>query len=183
MRLMVISDIHGSTKCLIKALETFRKENANQLIILGDFLSDWPLANNSNADSVPNLLNRIKDKIIAIRGNCDRIRNDELFQFPLLSELIMTNGNRKFFFTHGDIYNEINLPPLQNGDCLIHGHFHIPWIFEKYGIIIASPGSISMPRANSNNSYIIIENGIIDIKDLSTNESITSKVKRGAKND
>ena len=39
MKLMCISDIHGNIECLEKAVEKFREENAEKLIILGDFSS------------------------------------------------------------------------------------------------------------------------------------------------
>lgn len=39
MKVMCISDIHGNIECLEKAIERFREENAEKLIILGDFSS------------------------------------------------------------------------------------------------------------------------------------------------
>lgn len=184
MKLMVISDIHGSVKTLQVALSTFEKNHSDYLIILGDFLGSFPRINNRNSTmEIADLLNKIKDKVLAISGNCDGYVANEVFHFPLVENLTMINGEKKFFFTHGHLYNENNLPDIESGDCLIHGHFHIPWIFEKNGVIIASPGSISMPRAGSPNAYMMIEDGKIDILSLENSLSILNKVKRGIQDD
>ena len=39
----------------------------------------------------------------------------------------------------------------------IYGHIHQGFIQEKEGYVFANPGSISLPKCNSEHSYIIIE--------------------------
>jgi predicted phosphodiesterase len=86
-------------------------------------------------------------------------------------------GKRRAFLTHGHIYNEAFHPNLNEGDILIHGHFHIPWLFDVDGVTIASPGSIAIPKNDSPNSYMIIDNDKIDIKNLD-GESILNSIRR-----
>ena len=57
-------------------------------------------------------------EIVAIRGNCDSEVDQMLLDFPILSDytLLVDNGKR-FFLTHGHIYNEDRLPKGRF-DCL-----------------------------------------------------------------
>ena len=157
MKLFFISDIHGSIDDLNKVLELFEKEGADYLIILGDILYHGPrnpLPSNYNPQDVSKSLNVYKDKIIAIRGNCDSEVDQMLLEFPIMADFSqILLENKRFFLTHGHIYNENILPPLINKDILCHGHTHIPLAEEKNGIIIFNPGSITFPKENNKKSY------------------------------
>ena len=59
--------------------------------------------------------------------------------------------------------------PLEDVDVLIYGHFHTCFIKEKDGIIYVNPGSISLPKNNTPNSYLIIENNKLILKDVEMN--------------
>ena len=66
MRYMIISDIHGSSLFLEKALDIFKKQNYDFLIILGDILYHGPrnpIPEGHNPQAVVKLLNDISDKI------------------------------------------------------------------------------------------------------------------------
>ena len=65
------------------------------------------------------------------------------------------------------------LKDLQLPFCL----FHIPWLFDVDGVTIASPGSIAIPKNDSPNSYMIIDNDKIDIKNID-GESILNSIRR-----
>ena len=138
MKLFFISDIHGSLYYLKKALEIFRKENADYLVILGDELYHGarnPLPAEYNTIEVTKLLNEFADKIIAVRGNCDSEIDDLVLNYPIMSTYsIVLYGSRRLFLTHGHIYNDDNMPKLSPGDVFIHGHTHIPRA-EKVGDI------------------------------------------------
>ncbi len=61
------------------------------------------------------------------------------------------------------------MPELNKGDIFIHGHLHIP-IAEVYNdVYYLNPGSVSLPRQNSKNSYGVLEDGSFSIKDLDGN--------------
>lgn len=173
MKLFFISDIHGSIHYLKKALENYKKEAADFIVILGDELYHGarnPLPEGYNPKEVTNLLNKYSDKIIAVRGNCDSEVDEMVLDFPIMSTYssILYNGKR-LFLTHGHIYGEDNLPKLKDGDVLIYGHTHIPVANKKDNIYIINPGSISMPKENNPNSYCVLEDDIFKIKDLDGN--------------
>jgi len=170
MKLFFISDIHGSLYYTRKALEVFKEENADYIVILGDELYHGarnPLPKEYNPKEVAQLLNEHKDKIIAVRGNCDSEIDEMVLDYPIMSTYssILYN-NRRLFLTHGHIYNEENLPKLSDGDVLIFGHIHIPVAEKKDNIYIINPGSITFPKENNPNSYGILENDIFKIKDF-----------------
>lgn len=173
MKLMFISDIHGSLYYLEKALLRYEKEMPDQLIILGDLLYHGPrnpLPMNYNPVEVLNKLNAIKDKIICVRGNCDGEVDQMVLEFPILAEysIVLFEG-KKIFATHGHKYNGDNLPPLANGDIIIHGHTHIPVAEKVDNIYILNPGSISLPKQNTPNTYGVLESNNFILKDLEGN--------------
>lgn len=174
MKIFFISDIHGSIDCLNKAMEQFRKEEANYIVVLGDALYHGPRNNipsSYNPKEVVGVLNTYKDKIIAVRGNCDSEVDQMLIEYPMMSDYsIILHKGKRLFLTHGHIYNRENLPNIGRGDILVHGHTHIP-VAEKIenGIIVFNPGSITIPKENNPNSYGVLEGNMLKVKDLEGN--------------
>ena len=74
------------------------------------------------------------------------------------------------FATHGHVFHEQNLPPLQSGDILLHGHTHIWAAEKKSNYIYLNPGSISIPKNGNVPTYMIYENHCFIIKDLKGTE-------------
>lgn len=173
MKLLVISDIHGSLFYLKKILNIFEKNSYDKILILGDELYHGPrnpLPKEYNPKEAAELLNRYKNKIIAVRGNCDSEVDQMVLDFPITADYNMILWeNKKIFMTHGHIYNIDNSLLLENGDILIYGHFHIPMIQRKEGKIFLNPGSISLPKENNSNSFGVFENGNFYIKDMEEN--------------
>ncbi|QUI21710.1 phosphodiesterase [Vallitalea pronyensis] len=170
MKLMFVSDIHGSNYYADKAIEKFKEEKADYMVLLGDLLYHGP-RNPLPKDYAPSkvllLLNQYKDKIVAVRGNCDSEVDQMVLEFPMMSDYtIIFDGTRRIFATHGHGFNEGNMPPLQDGDMLIHGHTHIPVAKEVSGKYIMNPGSISLPKEDYPNSYGIWENNRFMVKDF-----------------
>lgn len=173
MKLFFISDIHGSLYYLNKALEKFKEEKADFIVILGDELYHGarnPLTRDYNPKGVTSVLNGLADRILAVRGNCDSEVDQMVIDFPITSTYSMVlYENKRLFLTHGHIYNEDNLPKLCDGDAFIYGHTHIPQAEKLNGITIINPGSISLPKENNPNSYGVLESGTFYIKDLDGN--------------
>lgn len=173
MKIFFISDIHGSLFFLKKALERYKEEKAKYIVVLGDVLYHGPrnpLPRDYNPDAVASLLNEYKDKIIAVRGNCDSEVDQIIIEYPMMSDYsIMLCNDRRLFLTHGHIYNEKNLPNLGQDDVLIYGHTHIPVAKKQNNIFILNPGSISLPRENIPNSYAVLQDNLFQIKDLDGN--------------
>ncbi len=157
MTILTISDIHGSYHYLERALEVFHREKADLILILGDELYHGPrnpLPEGYNPKIVAETLNKYRDKIIAVRGNCDSEVDQMVLDYPITSDLstLLWEG-RRITATHGHIYNEENLPPMSRGDILIYGHTHLPVAKKEGGIFILNPGSISLPKGGNKNSY------------------------------
>ncbi len=168
MKLFVISDIHGSLECLKKALNAFEEEQADMILVLGDVLYHGPrnpIPNSYDPQSVAELLNNLKNKIIAVRGNCDSEVDQMLLEYPIMSDFSTVFWNeRRIFITHGHLYNKDKLPNICPGDILIHGHTHIPLAEIHQGIFVLNPGSITFPKENYPNTYGIFEDNSFKIK-------------------
>lgn len=170
MKLMFVSDIHGSLYYAKKAIEKFKEEGASHLMVIGDVLYHGPrnpLPKDYNPAAVADLLNEYKDKIVAVRGNCDSEVDQMVLNFPMMGDYhIIMKENYKIFMTHGHLYNKNQMPELNAGDAFIHGHFHLP-MAEKLGdAYYLNPGSITLPKENNPNSYAVLENDLFEIKDL-----------------
>ncbi|MFX0549276.1 phosphodiesterase [Hathewaya histolytica] len=180
MKIMFISDIHGSLYFLNKALERFEEEKADYIGILGDVLYHGPrndLPKEYNPKDVAKILNRYKNKIIAVRGNCDSEVDQMLIDYPMLSDYsIIFFNNKKIFLTHGHIFNKDNMPHFNIGDIMISGHTHIPTIEHIDGVTFINPGSISIPKGGSENSYGILNEDGFSIKNLNGEVILTLNI-------
>lgn len=168
MKLFFISDIHGSLSNLETALECYQREEADRIVILGDALYHGPrnpLPEEYNPAEVASVLNRYKDRISAVRGNCDSEVDQMLIEYPMMetySTILLEN--RKIFLTHGHIFGPDNPPQLNEGDVLAFGHIHLP-VAEKRGAIYAfNPGSISLPKQGNPKSYGIFDGSKLQVK-------------------
>ena len=116
------------------------------------------------------MLNALEGKVISVRGNCDAEVEEMVLNFPVSGDFGMLEvAGKTVFLTHGHVYNKDKLPPLANGDVLIHGHTHVPVLEEKEGFTLMNPGSVSIPKENSYNGYILIEDTTFTFKDLDGN--------------
>ncbi|QBD86061.1 phosphodiesterase, partial [Clostridium tetani] len=170
MKLFFISDIHGSSYYLEKVINIYEKEKADYLVILGDELYHGarnPLPKEYNPKKVAEILNKYKNKIIAVRGNCDSEVDQMVLNYPIMSDYsIILYNNRRLFLTHGHIYNKNNLPTISNGDVFIYGHTHVPLAEKINNIFIINPGSITFPKENTPHCYGVLENNTFIIKTL-----------------
>jgi putative phosphoesterase len=170
MRLMFASDIHGSACYCRKMLEAFEEEKASRLILLGDILYHGPrndLPKEYNPKEVIQLLNKRKEFIYAVRGNCDSEVDQMVLEFPIMADYsIIMDGAQLIYATHGHTYNKGHLPPIKQGDILIHGHTHIPAAKRETNYILLNPGSVSLPKEGNPPSYGIWDEGIFQIKDF-----------------
>lgn len=173
MRFLIASDIHGSAYYCRKLTDAFQREKADRLLLLGDILYHGPrndLPIEYSPKEVIAMLNPLADRIISVRGNCDGEVDDMVLDFPVLAEyaIISDNslGSNIIFATHGHHFNANALPKLTKGDILLHGHTHIPTFETVGGIVVVNPGSVSIPKENSEHSYMIFENGEFTRKSL-----------------
>ncbi|MBR0138610.1 MAG: phosphodiesterase [Erysipelotrichaceae bacterium] len=170
MRYLIASDIHGSAYYTRKLVEAFEKEGADRMILLGDILYHGPrndLPEEYDPKQVAALLNKYKDVIYCVKGNCEADVDQMMLEFPINAAFfLMESGSNLLFFTHGDKFNPDNLPPLKKRDAIIFGHTHVQTVDVKDGIFCINPGSVSIPKGNSYNGYIVMENGVFTYKDF-----------------
>ncbi|MCP4118835.1 MAG: phosphodiesterase [Desulfobacteraceae bacterium] len=170
MKLMFIADIHGDRQCLAQALEMFQTEEADYLLVLGDALYHGPrnpIPGGYDPKAACELLNRFRDKIIAVRGNCDSEVDQMVLTYPMMGDYAMVlDQGRRFFLTHGHRY-PVAQASLGPGDVYAYGHIHYPVCEQNdEGVFVFNPGSISMPKNQSVRSYGIYGNSTLSVKDL-----------------
>ena len=180
MKWLIASDIHGSAYYCRELLRVFEEEQADRMLLLGDILYHGP-RNDLPAEYAPKevaaMLNHIKDRIYAVRGNCEAEVDQMMLEFPVMAEYILLQaGERMIFATHGHNFNERNLPPLQKGDILMYGHTHVPVCAERENYIYMNPGSVSIPKENSYHGYMIMEDGRFFWKDFSGETKLMKQI-------
>ena len=170
MKLLIISDIHGSLYYAKKILEIENREKPDKIILLGDLYYHGPrneLTQEYNPIEVSKILNSLKDKLLVVKGNCDTEVDETISEFPFNENIEINANGYNLFLTHGHKYNIENLPPIGvKIDIMLYGHFHTGFIKEKDGIIFANPGSISLPKGNSKHSYLIFDDNKLILKEI-----------------
>lgn len=186
MRYFVASDIHGSYYWADKMMDRFEASGAKRMICLGDILYHGPrndLPRDYEPKKVIELMNSIKDRVWAVRGNCEAEVDQMVLEFPVLADYaILALEDHTIFATHGHLYNEEKLPPIMSGDILLHGHTHLP-VCEKLPLKVKTgdsshnssfyyhlnPGSVAIPKGGNPNSYAILEDDVFSIYDFDGN--------------
>ena len=90
-------------------------------------------------------------------------------EFSFVEEMVLLSGEKTIYLTHGHVYNKDNMPKT-NFDAMIYGHFHTGFI-EKVGqTVVVNAGSLSLPKCDTPNSYVMLEGTNLILKDLDLNE-------------
>ena len=167
MKYLVISDIHGGV--LGAGLISSLYDSVDKILILGDILYHGPrndLPEDYAPKSVISILNPLKDKIIAIKGNCEAEVDQMVLDFKILDYYDKTINDIKCHLEHGhhlDLYNG-------NAKLVLYGHTHIPDNSNNIkGFHQINPGSITIPKNNSKRSYIIWDNHELSFYDIDKN--------------
>ena len=161
MKLIIASDIHGSAFWCRKLMDQIELENPDKVVLLGDLLYHGP-RNDLPKDYAPKqvipMLASIKEKIIAVRGNCEAEVDQMVLPFPCMADYaqLLLDG-KTFYLTHGHHASPDNLPPLEEGSIFLSGHTHVKLDEVKNGIRCLNPGSVSIPKDGSH-SILIYEN-------------------------
>ena len=158
MNIVFFSDVHGMPSTLERLLKHAEALSAERLVFLGDALYHGPrngVPDLYDPKRVAEILNAHKESIIAVRGNCDAEVDQMMLDFPIMADFSeLVTPTRRFFLTHGHIWNEHNLPNVPPGTVLTHGHTRVPVIRElENGITLFNPGSISLPKNGMPQSF------------------------------
>lgn len=160
MNLFLASDIHGSAVWCEKMLAAYEASGAARLVLLGDILYHGPrndLPDGYAPKRVIELLSPYAGRILAVRGNCEAEVDQMVLPFPVMADCaLLFFGGRQIYATHGHLCSPDNLPPLSPGDIFLSGHTHIPTDEVRGGIRFLNPGSVSIPKAGSAHSALLL---------------------------
>lgn len=160
MKILIASDIHGSSLYCRGLLQAYKSEAPDRLLLLGDILYHGPrndLPEEYAPKKVIEMLNNISDNILSVRGNCDTEVDQMVLNFPIMAEYcLLYAGSRAIFASHGHIYGRNNPPHLKRGDILLNGHTHVSCIDTSEAFIYANPGSVSIPKENTPRGYMLL---------------------------
>ena len=168
MRALILSDIHGSAIAARQALSFFEKFSCDKIFLLGDTLYHGPrnpLPAGHGPMGVVEALAPYKERIIAVRGNCDADVDLMMLDFPIENEYkVIEDCGFHLFLSHGHIFTPECFPrnalesiestgtapskPLI--DVYLYGHTHV-WKLEKNfrDVLIVNPGSTSLPKGGN----------------------------------
>lgn len=172
MKILFLSDIHGSVPALQTVLQFFDQHHFDLLVILGDLLNYGPrngLPDGLDAPGVVDLLNERADKILAVRGNCDSEVDQMLLHFPIQGTYaLLVDEGVKFFLTHGHIYNEQCLPQAPACDVFVYGHTHVMRLEaadeETHRPAILNPGSPTFPKGGNPPTFATWSSGKLALR-------------------
>ena len=177
MKILIALDLHGSYYYAKKLIEVFQAEKADKLILLGDIYNHGPrnqLPEEYSPMDVAKTLNAIKDKLVVVKGNCDSQVDTMISDFDFIENLCVCVADKTIFLTHGHVYNKDTMPKT-SFDAIIYGHFHTGFIETQDGIIVGNCGSLSLPKNNTPNSYMILDENLLVLKDI--NRKVVKEVK------
>lgn len=174
MKLLIASDIHGDLSSAELVLQAFDAEKCDKILLLGDLLYHGPrndLPKTYAPKAVIELLNKNKEKLLCVRGNCDTEVDQMVLNFPILADYCYLElDGLCVFATHGHHHNTQTPPPLRNGEILLHGHTHV-LCCEEFGNdnVYLNPGSAALPKEGNPRTYMIYENRTFTVKDFDGN--------------
>ncbi len=176
-KLLVISDSHGKPWILKSILYNFGKE-CDALFFCGDGMPDLiSVFEEAYLDS--ELMSVIPEVIFFVHGNGDNstiplLTNERnLIQVPIEAKAVVSG--KKIFMTHGHSYNvyfgtkDLALSGEKKGaDLIFYGHTHLPDVQKKKipgkETVILNPGSCSLPRGGTPNSFALVSLGNEGVK-------------------
>lgn len=168
MKCLFAGDLHGSSYYTKKMLAVAKVEKVDKIILLGDIYNHGPrngLSLEYDPMSVSDLLNEQKDLIECVKGNCDSEVDETISEFKIVRTLQKDINGKRFFFSHGHIYNDERFPS-ETFDVLVYGHFHIPCLKEENGKQFLCVGSVGVPKGGSKNCCVIVDENGIFFRDL-----------------
>jgi len=183
MKALILSDIHGSALAARQALSFFEKVNCEKIFLLGDTLYHGPrnpLPIGHGPMQVVEALAPYKDRIVAVRGNCDADVDLMMLDFPIENEYkVIDDNGLHMFLSHGHIFMPDCFPktalesiestgftPVKGAleqkkpliDVYLYGHTHV-WKLEKNfrDVLLVNPGSTSLPKGGNPPTFGLYE--------------------------
>ncbi len=168
MKYMIASDLHGSAFYARRLAEIFAAEKADMLVLLGDIYNHGPrnpLPEEYAPLKVAEVLNGLADRLLVVKGNCDSDVDTLISDFEFVSEAVLSDGGKRVFLQHGDRFS-IERLPINCGSGFFYGHYHTSFIKRMGDVLVANPGSVSLPKQDTARGYLLLENGTVTLKEL-----------------
>ena len=168
MKYMIASDLHGSAFYARRLAEIFAAEKADMLVLLGDIYNPGPrnpLPEEYAPLKVAEVLNGLADRLLVVKGNCDSDVDTLISDFEFVSEAVLSDGGKRVFLQHGDRFS-IERLPKNCGSGFFYGHYHTSFIKRMGDVLVANPGSVSLPKQDTARGYLLLENGTVTLKEL-----------------
>ena len=168
MKYLIVSDIHGSSDSCEFIYNEFKNGKYDQILCLGDVLYHGPrndLPENYKPKACIEILNKIKDDIICVKGNCEAEVDQMVLDFKILDDYDFKFKGYSIHMEHGhhlDTYKG-------NDNIIMSGHTHIPVLEKKDNVIYLNPGSITIPKGGFKRSFAILDEEEIKVLDLNKN--------------
>ncbi len=171
------SDIHGSLPYAKRFIEKALEDKADRIILLGDLYYNG--ARNDPPEGyapkeVVKLLNSVSDRILAVKGNCESEVDQMVSDFLIAESLSLFAFGKAMTCVHGHHFSFDNLPK-NPGDVFFQGHSHISRLEKKGELILANPGSLSLPK-DGRRSYMTMDEKGIALRDLLDGNLVSSLV-------
>ncbi|MFN3329060.1 MAG: phosphodiesterase, partial [Fervidobacterium pennivorans] len=162
LRLLVISDTHGSVKAWEDLSNLVDFKEFTSIFHLGDVLYHGPRNPLPDGYDPRTLSEKLKvQNIQYIRGNCDADVDLKVLGLEEMAKVSMEYiSNFTFILVHGEIFEENDIIAFLRGkevNILIYGHTHIPRMEIIEGKLVLNPGSISLPKNGTPRSFLILE--------------------------
>lgn len=168
MKYMIASDLHGSAFYARRLAGIFAAERADMLVLLGDIYNHGPrnpLPEEYAPLKVAEVLNGLADRLLVVKGNCDSDVDTLISDFEFVSEAVLSDGGKRVFLQHGDRFSIEHLPK-NCGSGFFYGHYHTSFIKRMGDVLVANPGSVSLPKQDTARGYLLLENGTVTLKEL-----------------
>lgn len=180
MKILFLSDIHGSLPALKSVLNYYDANRFELLVLLGDILNYGPrngLCKGLDPQSVADCLNNRKKNIICVRGNCDSEVDQMLLHFPIQATYtFIVDKNVRFFVTHGHIFNEKKMPEGPNYDVFVYGHTHLCKLHEENTFegrtIFLNTGSPTFPKNGNPPTFATWDGQILALRTLPNGDEL-----------
>ncbi len=176
MKIALVSDTHGSVYYWRKIERVL--SDVDMIWHLGDVLYHGPRNPLPEGYDPKTLAEVLKDySINYVRGNCDADVDIIVLGFPEMSRVVEEYiGEVKVVMVHGDVLSkddEESFAEYHDAKLLLRGHTHIPRVEKKGNIWVLNPGSLSLPKGGSKNSFMMLEfDGDILLKLLDTDLNV-----------
>ncbi len=175
MKILIASDIHGRKDACLSLVKRIESEKPDEIWLLGDIMYNGPrngVPSDYEPMEVSKMLLPYVPKTSIVCGNCDS-RVDMMLLGKEMPLYIRKNAfNREFVLLHGDIYDGLEIKAM---DIVVYGHTHVYSFGVKnsdhYEI---NPGSIGFPKNGNPRTYMTLEDGSLELKELSTGETLES---------